>query len=248
MIRKIDINSDEFQTELELTKQFTNKVLEEHNLVYNPDDEVNESIQMGLTRNKLIYGKRFCPCFMVIGETKEEQEVSGNRLCPCVPALRNEIPEKGSCHCGIFCTNEKALEFAKDNNLHDAIATHSRGLTKEECEKILAKEEVNAIELESLLEARDLGFIDFNLVDTREWMEWVANRIKGTDYLIPTTSFYDALAQIMDKRKTPVVVYCLSGSRSAYCQRIMKDLGFKSVANLDYGISSYGGEKERGDI
>ena len=73
--------------------------------------------------------------------------------------------------------------------MHDAIATHSRGLTKEECEKILAKNEVNAIELESLLEARDLGFIDFNLVDTREWMEWVSNRIKGTDYLIPTTSF-----------------------------------------------------------
>ena len=78
-------------------------------------------------------------------------------------------------------------------------------------------------------------------------MEWVSNRIKGTDYLIPTTSFYDALAQLMDKRKTPVVVYCLSGSRSAYCQRIMKDMGFKSVANLDYGISSYQGEKERGE-
>ena len=30
MIRKIDINSDEFQTEFELTKQFTNKVLDEH--------------------------------------------------------------------------------------------------------------------------------------------------------------------------------------------------------------------------
>ena len=98
------------------------------------------------------------------------------------------------------------------------------------------------------MEARDLGFIDFNLVDTREWMEWVSNRIKGTDYLIPTTSFYDALERIIDKKNTPVVVYCLSGSRSAYCQRIMKDLGFKSVANLDYGISSYSGEKDRGDI
>ena len=248
MIKKIDTNSDEFQVEFELTKQFTDNVLKENGLTYNPDDEVNESIQMGLTRNKLIYGKRFCPCFMVIGQTAQEQDNSENRLCPCTPALTNEIPTKGSCHCGIFCTNEKALEIAKENNLHDAIATHSRGLTKEECEKILAKNEVNSIELESLLEARDLGFIDFNLVDTREWMEWVANRIKGTDYLIPTTSFYDALAQIMDKKKTPVVVYCLSGSRSAYCQRIMKDLGFKSVANLDYGISSYGGEKERGDI
>ena len=248
MIKKIDTNSDEFQIEFELTKQFTDNVLKEHGLMYNPDDEVNESIQMGLTRNKLIYGKRFCPCFMVIGQTTQEQDNSENRLCPCTPALTNEIPTKGSCHCGIFCTNEKALEISKENSIHDAIATHSRGLTKEECEKILTKVEVNAIELESLLEARDLGFIDFNLVDTREWMEWVSNRIKGTDYLIPTTSFYDALEPIMSKKNTPVVVYCLSGSRSAYCQRIMKDMGFKSVANLDYGISSYGGEKERGDV
>ncbi len=248
MIKKIDVNSEEFQIEFELTKQFTQNVLNEHNLVFNPNLEINESIQTGLTRNKMIYGKRYCPCFMVIGKTKEEQENSENRLCPCVPALTNEIPQNGSCHCGIFCTKEEALKLEKENDLHDAIATHSRGLTKEECEALLAKSEINAIELESLLEARDLGFVSFNLVDTREWMEWVGNRIKGTDYLVPTTSFYDSLAQLMNKRKTPVIVYCLSGSRSAYCQRIMKDMGFKSVANLDYGISSYRGERERGDI
>lgn len=247
MINKIDINSDEFQLELELTKQFTNKVLEDHNLVYNPDAEVNESIQMGLTRNKLIYGKRFCPCFMVIGQTPKEQETSENRLCPCTPALTNEIPTKGSCHCGIFCTVESARNIEKETDLHEAIATHSRGLTKEECEKLLLKREINSQELESLLEARELGFVKFNLVDTREWMEWVGNRIVGTDYLIPTTSFYQSLEQIMSQKNTAVVVYCHSGSRSAYCQRIMIDLGFKSVANLDYGISYFGGQRERGE-
>ena len=247
MIRKIDINSNEFQIELELTKQFTEKVLEEHNLVYNPDNEVNESIQMGLTRNKLIYGKRFCPCFMVIGKTTIEQENSDNRLCPCVPALTNEIPSKGSCHCGIYCTKERAKEIEKEFNFHEAIATHSRGLTKEECEELLKNEEINSLELESLLEARELGFVKFNLVDTREWMEWVGTRIKGTDYLIPTTSFYHALERINNQKDIPVIVYCHSGSRSAYCQRIMLDLGFKSVTNLDYGISSFGGERESGD-
>ena len=247
MIKKIDINSEEFQVELELTKQFTNNVLKEHDLVYNPDDEVNESIQMGLARNKMIYGKRFCPCFMVIGKTLSEQESSENRLCPCVPALTEEIPSKGSCHCGIFCTQEKASEIAKETETHDAIATHSRGLSKEECETLLKKIEVNSHELESLLEARELGFVKFNLVDTREWMEWVGRRIKGTDYLIPTTSFYQTLELINDQKNTPVIVYCLSGSRSAYCQRIMKDLGFSSVANFDYGISSFTGITESGD-
>lgn len=247
MIKKIDINSQEFQLEYELTKQFTDNVLKEYGLTYNPDSEVNESIQVGLTRNKLIYGKRFCPCFMVIGQTKEEQENSDNRLCPCVPALKNEIPSKGSCHCGIFCTVEKSEEMRKESELHDVIATHSRGLTKQECQKLLTKAEINSQELESLLEARNLGFVRFNLVDTREWMEWVGTRIKGTDYLIPTTSFYQALESIIEQKDIPVVVYCHSGSRSAYCQRIMYDLGFKSVSNLDYGISCYSGERERGD-
>lgn len=247
MIKKIDIESEEYQTELELTKQFTDKVVDRFGFSYNPNEEVNESIQMGLTRNKMIYGKRYCPCFMVIGKTKEEQKAADNRLCPCKPALENEIPQKGNCHCGIFCTEEFAKENAKEQDMHDAIATHSRGLSKEECEQLLLKREVNSAELESLLEARDLGFVKFNLVDTREWMEWIGQRIVGTDYLIPTTSFYQALERIEDQKDTPVVVYCLSGSRSAYCQRIMLDLGYKSVANLDYGISSFSGACESGE-
>ena len=247
MIRKIDTNSEEFQIEFELTRQFTDKVLEEHSLVYNPDDEVNESIQMGLTRNKMIYGKRFCPCFMVIGQTPSEQENNPeNRMCPCTPALTKEIPNSGNCHCGIFCTVQKAKEIEQETDMHDAIAKHD-GITSEECDKLLQQEEVNSIELEALLKARNLGYTKFNLVDTREWMEWVGTRIVGTDYLIPTTSFYQALDRINNDKDTPVVVYCHSGSRSAYCQRIMLDLGFKSVANLDYGISSFGGERESGD-
>ena len=247
MINKIDVNSEEYQIEFELTKQFTDNVLKEHSLVYNPNDEINESIQMGLTRNKMIYGKRYCPCFMVIGETQEQRDKEDNRLCPCTPALTKEIPSTGSCHCGIFNTCEKAETLKQEEDTHDAVATHSRGLTKEECEGILHKAEVNGVELESLLEARDLGMIDFNLVDTREWMEWVSNRIKGTDYLCPTTSFYQSIQALNDKKEIPVVVYCLSGSRSAYCQRVMEDMGFSSVSNLDFGISYYQGETLSGE-
>ena len=41
MIRKIDTNSEEFINELEVTKKFTDDVISNHNLVYNPDSEVN---------------------------------------------------------------------------------------------------------------------------------------------------------------------------------------------------------------
>ena len=241
MIRKIDIESEEFQTEFELTKQFTNKVCEEHGFVYNPDIDVNESIQMGLARNKLIYDKRYCPCFMVIGKTQEEKDKADNRLCPCKPALEKEIPSQGHCHCGIFCTKEYADSLEKKVNFEEE-KNSSIGLNKKECDEILSKKEINSQELEALLEARTNNITNFLLVDTREWMEWVGQRIEGTDYLIPTTSFYQSLDQISDKKDIPIVVYCHSGSRSAYCQRIMLSNNFKLVSNLDYGIISYNGE------
>ena len=126
MIKKIDINSLAFQDELENTKEFTKDVLKKYDFVFNPDDEVNLSVQMGLARNMLIYGKRYCPCFMVV-ENENENE---NRLCPCVPALNSEIPKNGSCHCGIYCTKEKAHELLLNIDTKEAIATHFRGLTK----------------------------------------------------------------------------------------------------------------------
>ncbi|RXJ94495.1 sulfurtransferase [Arcobacter sp. AHV-9/2010] len=243
MIAKIDINSIEFKNELENTKEFTKDVLKKHNLVFNPDFEVVESIEMGLTRNQLIYGKKYCPCFMVIKESETEK----NRVCPCVPALTKEIPTKGNCHCGIFCTKDKADELLLGHDTREAIVTHSRGLTKNECEDLLNKEDISSIELEALLEARELGMVDFLLVDTREWMEWVNARIEGTDYLVPTTSFYNSLEPLNNKKDRTIILYCHSGSRSAYCQRVMLNMGFKRVINLDYGIMTWQGEVLRGE-
>ncbi|RXJ56284.1 ferredoxin-thioredoxin reductase catalytic domain-containing protein [Candidatus Marinarcus aquaticus] len=247
MIQKIDVNSEEFINELEITKNFTQKVCEQFGFVYNPEEDVNESVQQGLTRNKLIYGKRFCPCFMVVGDTKEEQKKADNRVCPCKPALEVEIPNDGKCRCGIFCTPEFAQKAQTQNELEEAAHTHSRGLSKQECEVLLQKQNLDSSELEALLEAREEKTIEFNLVDVREWMEWVSARIKGCDYLVPTTSFYNAIAQLETQKDVPSVVYCHIGSRSAYCQRIMQDLGFKSVSNLEHGIVSYQGEMLSGE-
>ena len=241
MIKKIDIESEEFQTELELTKQYTDKVCEKYNFVYNPENDVNESIQLGLTRNKIIYGKRYCPCFMVIGKTQEERDKEDNRLCPCTPALNEEIPSLGHCHCAIFCTPEYVNQNTQEELVEEK-NQHSLGLSKKQCEDLLKKDQINAKELEALLEARKLGYLDFLLVDTREWMEWVGSRIEGTDYLIPTTSFYQALEQIEDKKETPIIVYCHSGSRSAYCQKVMLNSDYKNVINLDHGIMTYQGD------
>lgn len=232
---KIDVESVEFKKELEKTKKFTQKVVEQFGLSYNPDSEINQSVEFGLTRNKLIYGKRYCPCFFV---TKSDDD----RVCPCKPALEDEIPNEGKCHCGIFCTKEYYNMHKKEEFIEELAHTHSRVLSKDECELLLSKRAIDADELVSLIEAREHKVVEFLIVDTREWMENKMGKIKGTDYLIPTTSFYDSISQIMDKKDTPIVVYCHVGSRSAYCQQIMKSMGFKNVINLNYGIVGFNGE------
>jgi sulfur-carrier protein adenylyltransferase/sulfurtransferase len=244
---KIDMESEEFKEEMLKTQKFTDKVCESRNWTYNPIDDVNEGVAMGLARNKMIYGKRFCPCFMVIGETKEEQKKADNRVCPCKPAIEKEIPEEGKCHCGIFCTPEYAKANAIELEAEEVAHSHSRGLKTEECEALLAHDQLDGDEIESLLEARDLGMIDFSLVDVREWMEWNQQRIEGTDYLIPTTSFYQSLEQIEDQKDKPVIVYCFTGSRSAYCQNMMRDLGWKHVSNYRQGIIAYSGKTVSGE-
>ena len=238
-LKKVDPESEEFKLELEKTQRFTDKVVKQFDWAYNPDPEINVNIQFGLTRNKLIYEKRYCPCFFV-------QNDETDRICPCPPAIEKEIPEDGVCHCQIFCTPEYAAQKKLEEEADVVVHEHSRGLTQAECEALVLKEQLDSDEMVALLEARELGMVKFTLLDVREWMENKGARIKGTDFLIPTTSFYDSLSEANLDLNEPVIVYCHVGSRSAHCQRILKSMEFKHVSNLSHGIVGYSGDIERG--
>jgi ferredoxin-thioredoxin reductase catalytic subunit len=114
MRREIDMSSPEFLEELEKTKKFTEKVNKQFGWVYHPDPEVVESVQAGLARHKLLYGKRFCPCFMVIEEDGKFKSAD-DRVCPCKPAIEKEVPQEGKCHCGIFCTPEYVEKYKQEH-------------------------------------------------------------------------------------------------------------------------------------
>ena len=246
-MQPIDMNSDEFQAELEKTWTFVDKVNNQFGFVLNPSEEVNEGVAMGLARNKMIYGKRYCPCFMVIGETPEEQKAADNRICPCKPALEKEIPEDGKCHCGIFCTPEYAKAQMMHDEIEEIVHQHSGGLTKEQAEMLLKEEQLDGDELEALIEARDLGMVHFTLVDTREFMEFQMGHIVGTDVLVPTSQFYAKVEEMLaGKKEEAIIVYCHSGSRSFQVQHAMKSLGFQQISNLRPGIIGFSGEMQRG--
>ncbi len=245
-MQNIDMNSPEFKAEMEKTVKFTDKVCNQFGFAYNPEKEINEGVTMGLARNKLMYGKRYCPCFMVIGETEEERKAADNRICPCKPALEEEIPNDGKCHCGIFCTPEYAKLHASEDSAEETAHTHSRGLTKEEAEYLVQKEQLDGDELESLLEARQLGIVEFELIDCREEMEYKMARIVGTDKLMPTSRFYAEANEMTDKMDKQLIIYCHTGSRSYQVQHTMKSMGFKKVGNLTPGIVGFHGEIEKG--
>mgnify|MGYP002266651102 CR=1 FL=1 len=125
-MKKVDPESAEFKTELAKTIKFTDKVVQQFGYAYNPDVLINEGIQMGLTRNKLIYDKRYCPCFFVTGDKEED------RICPCKPAIEHEIPNDGVCHCQIFCTPEHREEQIREKE--------AKALAKEELKKVAEEE------------------------------------------------------------------------------------------------------------
>jgi len=239
---KIDMNSPEFIERMEKTVKFTDKVIKQFGWEYNPQDEVNDGVQMGLARNKMMYNKLFCPCFMVEEVDGKPQSVD-NRTCPCTPAIEKEIPEVGSCHCGIFCTPEFAAAKRIELGMEEAVHTHSRGLTQEECAQLVGQAELDGDELQALMEARELGMVSFTIVDVREHMEWQMGHIKGADKLIPTSSFFQTWDEAKLAKNDNIILYCHVGSRSAHVARILGDMGYTKIGNLTHGIVSYAGEK-----
>jgi ferredoxin-thioredoxin reductase catalytic subunit/rhodanese-related sulfurtransferase len=232
----IDINSKEFQDELIKTEKFANKVLNQFKWKFNPDDAVVDRVIKGLTNNKLLHNKRYCPCFV-------PQFNKNDRICPCKEAIEKEIPKDGVCHCGIFCTEEfvnNSLNVEIEQKIDEEMI---EGLSKTQIEEILAKSQLNSEELEILLKAREKGVVKFKLIDIRETFEWQMGRIKGTDFLVPTSNFYAELEKVIPYKDEPWILYCHVGSRSMYVQRILtQQADFPHIGNLTYGIAAYRGE------
>jgi len=239
-----DLSSPEFQQEFLKTEKFAHKTVEQFGWMFNPDEEITERVLKGLTNNKLMYGKRFCPCFPVI-EKEGKYVSSDNRICPCPQAIKDEIPNKGVCHCGIFCTPEYVKNYQKEHPKKHA--EEIDGISVGELENILEKEQILGHELELLLKAREKGLLSFKLIDIREPFEHQMMRIKGTDKLLPISRVQYDLDEWMKLKDDRIIIYCHVGSRSGYLQRALKQqLGFDKVGNLTYGIADYPGDIERG--
>jgi len=94
--------------------------------------------------------------------------------------------------------------------------------------------EITAAELNARLEAGDVPV----LLDVREHFEHrIADLPSHGQHQIPTGELMSRMDEI--ERTADVVVYCRSGSRSAWATRLLLERGFDHVSNLKGGVLAW---------
>ena len=112
-------------------------------------------------------------------------------------------------------------------------------------QKLLEQNDINSLELISLLESREKGEIDFLLIDVREQYEYDAGHIKGVDLLKPTSTFQTWAEEVFNDNKDKNIIFtCRTGSRSGQVQNVFKSNGHDKAINHYGGIVTYSGDTE----
>ena len=149
--------------------------------VLNPNKEMLESVIEGLARNKMKYGKQYCPCRIVTGDSEKDKA----NICPCV-YHKEEIERDGYCHCMLFYAKSNAGEkMRKDSripNFHKLDVEDRRNTVKEFA--MLSNEDVKSLSSISLENADRM--ID-NVIGIHPFPLGIATNflINDKDYLIP---------------------------------------------------------------
>ncbi|MFN2468053.1 MAG: molybdopterin-synthase adenylyltransferase MoeB [Gaiellaceae bacterium] len=76
------------------------------------------------------------------------------------------------------------------------------------------------------------------LVDVRERDEWDEGHIPGAAH-IPRGFLESRIEQAAPDRSHPIVLYCASGSRSAFAAKTLEDLGYEDVVSLAGGFADW---------
>jgi molybdopterin/thiamine biosynthesis adenylyltransferase/rhodanese-related sulfurtransferase len=94
-------------------------------------------------------------------------------------------------------------------------------------------EEIDAAAARARLDDGDVA-----LVDVREPAEWSQGHIPGAVH-VPRGNLESRIESAVSDRSRPVVLYCASGSRSAFAARALLELGYEDVASLAGGFADW---------
>ncbi len=84
--------------------------------------------------------------------------------------------------------------------------------------------------------------LDVQILDVRTPEEYLPQHIKNAQNINLKSADFEQQASKLDKSK-PILVYCLSGGRSAKAVEKLHSMGFSEVYNLDGGIVKWNAEK-----
>lgn len=97
--------------------------------------------------------------------------------------------------------------------------------------------EITPAELKARLDSGDVPA----LVDVREHFERrIADLPEHGQARIPTGEILQRMEEL--DRAAPLVIYCRSGSRSAWAARLLQERGFENVLNLKGGVLAWRAE------
>jgi phage shock protein E len=98
-----------------------------------------------------------------------------------------------------------------------------------------AKRQTEQLSVEEAKREFDSGA---TILDVREPQEREQARIPGTRF-IPLGAVEHRVAAQLPDREERIIIHCASGGRSALAAKLLQEMGYANVANMDGGINAW---------
>lgn len=85
---------------------------------------------------------------------------------------------------------------------------------------------------------------EVTIIDVRTSQEYKSGHIKNAQNINVQSGDFKTKMQYFDKEK-PIYIYCRSGARSGKAGKILEEMGFVEIYDLNGGILSWKGELEK---
>ncbi len=112
------------------------------------------------------------------------------------------------------------------------------GTVSEEATEAVKDSTISVKQLKDMLDARERGETDFELIDVREPNEWDIVHIDGAT-LIPKGEFLNGNALAGLPTEKPIVLHCKVGGRSAEVLAVVKGAGFADAVHVGGGVVAW---------
>lgn len=93
---------EEMQAVAEQIRPAVERVAKTKGWVLNPNKDITDSILEGLARNKILRGKKYCPCRLSSGDAEKDKQY----ICPCRDSEK-DVETDGHCHCYLYMKETK---------------------------------------------------------------------------------------------------------------------------------------------